>query len=209
MHTHSLSLFLRFSCPYGSFLFCSLFLHNAPPFWRFSIVAVCCGFAISALSFRCPFLPFYLPFMCLCSSFLRLFAFFISAENNLCFYANASADVPSEPWQLSVGRRATKQRSRSDCHSCFSFSSRLPHTSSSLVLLRVLVPNVKRTQLEAQHSVLVQPLEIHFHHTAQRINVGKRAQFHSSMLGLINRIFFFRGVRDAFRYRTFIFPFSF
>lgn len=75
---------------------------------------------------------------------------------------------PQSGGNRQYSRRSTKQRSRSDCHSYFSFPSRLPHTSSSLVLLRVLVPKVKRTQLEAQHSVLVQPLEIHVHHIASK-----------------------------------------
>jgi hypothetical protein len=64
------------------------------------------------------------------------------------------------------GRRSTKQQSKSDCRSYFSFPSRLPHTFCSLILLRALVPKVKRTQLKAQHSVLVRPLKIHVHYTA-------------------------------------------
>jgi hypothetical protein len=164
-HTLSLSLSLRFSCPNGTFLFWSLFLHNTP-FRRFSIVAVCCGFAISALSFRCPFLPFYPPFMCLCSSFLRLFVFLFLPKTIFASMQALALMCHQSLGNCQYGRRATKQRSRSDCHRYFSFPSRLPHTSSSLILLRALVPKVKRTQLEAQHSILVQPMEIHINYTA-------------------------------------------
>jgi hypothetical protein len=134
--------------------------------------------------------------------------FFISAENNLCFYASASVMCHQSCGNCQYGRRATKQRSRSDCHSYFSFPSRLPHTSSSIILLRALVPNVKRTQLQAQQSVLRRPMKIHVHYTTSMNKCRDDCKFISSMLGLTNPFFFFREVRDAFRCRTFVFPVS-
>jgi len=99
-------------------------------------------------------------------TFVCLFVFFISAENSFCFCASTSVDVPSEPWQLSVRSPRYEAAIQVRLSQLFLSPISLPHTSSSLILLRALIPNVKQTQLEVQHSVLIRPLEIHINYVA-------------------------------------------